>query len=340
MSALCCNSRKDAYFSSVMRSVFCFKLPLFAVLSSCFLLVFTVSKAQSSSYVVVDFHSGFVLNSFAAEQRQPIASLTKVATACVVLDWAERTGYDLASQIVVPAGATLTGGANPLQLRPGDRISLRDALYAALMASDNVAALTLANAVGADIRNQRGLDDEPIVTFVREMNALAISLGMENTWFCDPHGLGDPNSNQSVSTASDLARLTISALGRASLRFYVSQHDREITIFRPQGRQSMLLRNTNQLLGQDGVDGVKTGMTSLSGPCLIASAPRDALRYQDAQGQEVIMPRRLVVVVLNSPNRFGEAHGLLQQGWSQFDYWVAQGRPITDATQMLSVPAN
>ncbi len=74
------------------------------------------------------------------------------------------------------------------------------------------------------------------------------------------------------STAADMARLTRYAMYKAGFRFYVSQKERQISLNRGGKTQSYMLRNTNELLGTNGVDGVKTGRTARAGDCLILSA--------------------------------------------------------------------
>ncbi len=76
------------------------------------------------SYMVVDFYSKKILSSHQATTRRQVASLTKIATAMVTLDWAERTGSSLYQQATVPASIAQIGGANPMGMQPGDQISL------------------------------------------------------------------------------------------------------------------------------------------------------------------------------------------------------------------------
>ncbi len=73
-------------------------------------------------------------------------------------------------------------------LRPGDRIPLRNALYSALLGSDNVSAQTLAHHVGFAMLRQRGREGDPVKAFVAEMNVLARGLGMRRTKFANAHG--------------------------------------------------------------------------------------------------------------------------------------------------------
>jgi len=89
----------------------------------------SVKLSQAESYLVMEAHSARVFLASNPEAKRPVASLTKIATAKVVLDWAKASGSNLAAQAVVPNTALSLGGANPMGLRPGDRITLRDAIY-------------------------------------------------------------------------------------------------------------------------------------------------------------------------------------------------------------------
>ena len=112
----------------------------------------------------------------------------------------------------------------------------------------------------------------PVDYFVLQMNALAKHLGMERTRFLNPSGID--GKEKPFSTAADIARLTRYAMNNAGFRFYVSQKEREIEFGRGSGRLRYLLRNTNELLGRDNIDGVKTGRTQLAGDCLVVTAAR------------------------------------------------------------------
>src|SRR5439155_13083466 len=109
-----------------------------------------------------------------------------------------------------------------------------------------------------------------------QMNALAKQLKMERTRFVNPHGIDENVRPIPYSTAEDMARLTRYVMNKASFRFYVSQKERQIS-FNHGGRAAhYMLRNTNELLGRDGIDGVKTGSTAKAGDCLILSSNRQS----------------------------------------------------------------
>lgn len=287
------------------------------------------APAQSTvaAYAVIEGNTGHVLDARDQSRKLQIGSLTKIATAMVVLDWVASTKADLGQFATVPASAALLPGTNPVGFVPGDRASLRDLLYAALMQSDNVAAVTLADHVGRALPHEAGLTPE--YAFVAQMNALARHLKMEHTLFLNPHGLDSVESKLPYSTAWDLARLASYAMARPGFRFYVSQKQRQIGIQHVDATQSQyLLQNTNELLGVNGIDGVKTGRTQRAGDCLIISAARQPESVKNADETYTVTPRRIVVVVLGAANRFNLSAGLLERGWQLYDKWAAAGRPM------------
>lgn len=291
-----------------------------------FLSVWSAPRAAGSSWIIVDDNTGHVLAASGQNEKRQIASLTKIAAAMVVIDWAEATGASLAEVVTVPPGAASVGGVNPCGLQPGDRVSLRDLLYSAMMSSDNHAAYTLAWNVGSRLSNDQGLS--PVDNFTAQMNALARKLGMRRTLFLNPHGL-DGMSPSPHSTAADLARLTRYAYSHGSFNFYVSQPTREISITGADGTaRGFLLRNTNELLGRDGIEGVKTGRTRMAGDCIVLAADRPP-EAVERDGQKIAVPRRIIVVLLGSAERFGEGLALIQRGWSLHENWSAQGRPVS-----------
>lgn len=152
-----------------------------------------------------------------------------------------------------------------------------------------------------------------------QMNALARRLSMNQTLFLNPHGLDTTERKPPYSTAVDTALLTRYAVSKPSFRFYVSQKERRITFTRGDGSQSQyLLKNTNELLGIDAIDGVKTGKTRKAGECLILSAARPPDSKKEGNTY-TITPRRLIVVLLGSTDRFNTAAELLKRGWKIYD---------------------
>lgn len=296
-----------------------FKLAALAIVAAG---IFPLRAAES--YIIVDAQTGHVLASKNRDEKLPVASLTKVATAVVALDWARVRNADLSSLATISPGAMQAGGINPCGLQAGDQLSIRDLIYCALLASDNIAATALAEHVGASLPNESGLD--PAGNFVAHMNALARSLGMTRTRFLNPSGF-DSNTEGATpfSTAEDMARLTRYAYDVPGFPFYVAQADRQVHVFRGGIDQPLDLRNTNELLNTDGIDGVKTGRTRRAGDCLILSADRPPESRRE--GETVfVTPRRIITVLLRSPDRFGEGAALMRQGWGLYEDWAAKGR--------------
>jgi serine-type D-Ala-D-Ala carboxypeptidase (penicillin-binding protein 5/6) len=303
---------------------------LTALLSLAFL--FSAGRALAAArtaYVIIDGQTGFVLEQVDARAKRQIGSLTKVAAAMVVLDWSEKRGGDLNQLATIPPEAFVGTGENLIGFQPGDRITLRDLLYAALVQSDNVAAYTLANQVGIALQPvvPAAGNGTPVAIFVGQMNFLAKSLRMERTRFVNPHGIDTGERTMPFSTAADLARLTRYAMNKPAFRFYVSQKERQISFSRGTQKKAYMLRNTNELLGTNGVDGVKTGKTARAGDCLILSAHREAEIQKDGARTKVT-PRNLIIVMLGSANRFTEGGQLLARGWQLYDQWAGGGRLI------------
>ena len=286
-------------------------------------------QAAARAYVIVDAETGFVLDQVDARDKRQIGSLTKVATAMVVIDWSEKRAGDLNQLATIPPEAFVGTGENLIGFQPGDRITLRDLLYAALVQSDNVAAYTLAAHVGTALQSivPPSGNGSPIATFVGQMNVLAKSLRMDRTRFLNPHGIDNIERSVPFSTASDLARLTRYAVNKAAFRFYVSQKERQISFNRGAQKKGYMLRNTNELLGTNGVDGVKTGRTARAGDCLILSAHHESQILKEG-ARTVVLPRHLIVVMLGSANRFAEGAQLLDRGWQLHDQWMAGGRMV------------
>ena len=178
--------------------------------------------------------------------QRPIASITKVMTALVLLDRAP----DLDLDVVVSRRDVRR--ASTTYLRRGERVTLDTLLHLALIASDNVAARILARASGWGTRR-----------FVQEMNAKAAALGLEGTSFVEPSGLDERN----VSTPYDVARL----LAAASEVPPISRIMRKWTHSVRTDRRSVNIRNTNRLLqSRHAIQGGKTGYISEAGFCLTA----------------------------------------------------------------------
>jgi D-alanyl-D-alanine carboxypeptidase (penicillin-binding protein 5/6) len=305
-------------------------------------LILALSPAihAQEAHMVVEAYSGKVLSAENSTVKRPVASLTKLATAIVAVDWATATGTEIATEVIsvpeIVAGLNMT---SPLKLSPGDTLTLRDALNAALLSSDNIAALTIAHHVGTKLLAHRGKNGDPVVTFVAEMNKLCKAIYANNTLFVNTHGL-ENSPKPGYSTAADMARLSIHAIRRNAITFIVRQKSRQVSVNGSAGKRSYTLTNSNELIGDEGVIGIKTGTTNAAGPCLATCMDRDPLIRTKPDGSKGVTPRRLIVVVLNSPDRFTRSRQLLKSGWAFYDSWLAAGAPVKDPKrEILSTPA-
>jgi serine-type D-Ala-D-Ala carboxypeptidase (penicillin-binding protein 5/6) len=283
-------------------------------------------RYDASAWVIADSTTGVVLDSSNASRRLQVGSITKIATAMVLLDWVAAKNGSLSELATVPDTIAPLASPNSIGLQTGDRIALRDALYAAMMQSDNQAAETIAVHVGRRLGGGES-DHEAANFFVAQMNALARKLGMRSTRFLNAHGLDDLEKTTPYSTAGDIALLANYAVGHSGFTFYTSQKDRKVTWTASTGElASAQIKNTNELLGGI-IDGMKTGTTRKAGPCLVATAAKPPESRQEGE-QTLITPRRITVVVLGSPTRFDTTRNLLNHGWGLLDEWAAAGRPL------------
>jgi len=288
---------------------------------------------------VMEANSARVLLASNSEKKRPMAGLAKIAAAKVALDWAKLSKTSLTTKIVIPDSALSFGGANPMRLQPGDHISMRDAIYSAMLGSDDMAMHALAVHIGQELLIRRQSQGEPQKVFVAEMNILAKSLGMTRTRFVTPYGLNLPRK-KGYTTAADMARLCVYALRDSAFMFYVKQDSRRISVTGMQGAQrSYRVFNTNRLLGQMQINGIKTGQSASAGQCIAINSHRSPIVTKLGDGRSLVRRRDLVVVILGSVDRFREATTLVNQGWAAFEQWGGAGYPVSEKKrEYLIVP--
>lgn len=223
---------------------------------------------------------GAVLWAGSAERRLPPASLAKLMTALLAL---ERGNLD---ETVTVGKGVLQATGTRIGLKPGERLSARELLAAAVVRSANDACRALAEHLGGSLK-----------VFIQVMNQRAAWLGMKDTHFVDPCG---HDRDGQYSSAADLAILAEQ----------VMRHDEYLRLartpkisFKTLDGRAFTLRNTNALLGRyPGAIGLKTGHTPGAGNCLVALAERDGVR--------------VLAVLLNAPNRWWNAVGLLDRAFA------------------------
>jgi len=230
----------------------------------------------ASAYLVK--RDGVVLWAGQENARLAPASLTKLMTALIAL---ERGKLD--EPVTVGRGVLQATGTR-IGLKPGEKLSARDLLAATVVRSANDACRALADHLHGK-------------NFVRVMNDRAAALGLANTRFADPCG---HDRQGQYTSAADLVVLAEQVMRHDE---YLRLARLERITFKTLDGRAFTLRNTNALLGRyPGAIGLKTGHTEGAGNCLVALAERDGVR--------------VLAVLLNAPNRWWNAVGLLDRAFA------------------------
>lgn len=215
---------------------------------------------KSSVALVMDQRSAEVLFAKNADVALPIASLTKLMTALIVVE----AGQNLDEVLTITADDIDRLKNTSSRLRVGARMTRREMLHLALMSSENRAASALG-------RNYPG----GLPAFVAAMNARARSLGMRDTHYVDPTGL----SSQNKASAHDLAKLALAVYRQPLIREYSTHSSHQVEV----GGHRLQYRNSNRLVDNPEweIGLQKTGYISEAGRCLIMQAR--------IEGQPVVM---------------------------------------------------
>ena len=220
---------------------------------------------QARAAAIAVASTGRVLWSRNLNTEVPMASITKVMTALVVI----RAGR-LDRRITVPSaviGYVDEYDASSAGLWPGDTLTAAQLLEALLLPSGADAAYTLAEAYGPGLS-----------TFIAKMNATAKRLGMTRTHFSNFDGLPYPTGYSTYSTPANLLKLGRVAMASAVFRSIVDR--RSYRVASGSGHHAYLWLNLNPLLGvYRGAIGIKTGYTPAAGHCLLFEATRDGRSF-------------------------------------------------------------
>lgn len=215
------------------------------------------------------------------DRRIPIASITKIMTALVVLE-------NCRTDEIVTIGKTAENETpTKLGLKAGERMKVLDLLKAALIYSASDACVALADHVAGNEKR-----------FVEVMNRRARELGLLNTHF--QNTVGHDNEDH-YSTANDIARLSKKALANTIFAGIVSTASDKISTI--DGKHTFRIKNKNVMFGRvEGVKGVKTGYTPEAGKCLVALAGRNRTE--------------VLLVLLNSPKRWQTADEMMKKAFA------------------------
>ena len=224
---------------------------------------------RSAAALVVDEASSEVLYARRATQPVPVASITKLMSALVVLE----SGQSRTEKLAITRDDIKRTRGSQSRLPVGARLSRGDLLHLSLMSSENRAAQALGRSYPGGL-----------AAAIVAMNAKARALGMTQTRFVDPTGL----SSRNVSSPADLAKLVIATSRNPHIREYSTDEVHTVRI----GRQAVEYRNTNLLVKNAGwaISVQKTGYISEAGKCLVMRTSIDG--------------RNVVIVLLNSQGKY------------------------------------
>lgn len=249
------------------------------------------------SALLAEPESGQVLFEMNADERRPVASVTKIMTILLALEAVEEGRIALDDPVAISEYAAGMGGSQVL-LDPGERQTVDVLLKSTIVGSANDAAVALAEHIAGSA-----------ALFVDRMNERAEQLGMKDTRFVNATGL--PAEGQ-YTTARDVARMSMELIRHETYFRYSGVWLDEV--IHNSGRATTLT-NTNRLIRlYDGCDGIKTGSTKEAGYCMAATAVRGGMR--------------LIAVVLGAPSgseRFEAARQMMDFGFAGYRrYPVAQ----------------
>jgi serine-type D-Ala-D-Ala carboxypeptidase (penicillin-binding protein 5/6) len=264
----------------------------------------------ATAWAVADGRTGEIVAGHEAESPRKNASITKAMCALVVIRLSEEDPAVLDEMITFSELAANTSGSSA-RMEEGERVKVRDALYGLMLPSGN----DMGNAIAEHFHDRLDPPGDPDsvpesratrANFVAEMNRVAAEIGMTNTIYRIPFGDGG-TADDHTTTAADLMLLARAAFGHPLFRQVVGTQEHTAAVTTPDGgMREATWRNTNQLLGRKGFDGIKTGTTRTAGSCLLSTAFR---------GED-----RLLMVVLGSSypsRRYIDSEALYAWAWDQ-----------------------
>jgi len=247
----------------------------------------SLPQVHGEAAYLIDVQSGQTLFTKNPDEQLAPASTTKIMTGLLALERGNLNDTVTVSSTML--NNKLVYGTQ-IYLEPGEKMPLKDLLYAMFLNSANDAAVAIGEYIGGDVSH-----------FAEMMNQRALEIGATQTHFINPSGLTQTGH---VTTAHDLALIARVAYQNPLFAQYVRTKSQAISRSKPDLPELMV--NENKLLWRDpGVDGIKTGYTAAAQNCLVASVTKDG--------------RQLIGVILKSPG--GEIYPDMQ---NMFDYGFTQ----------------
>lgn len=247
--------------------------------------IFAISASKA---IVMDLNSGRVLYDLNKDEPQLIASITKIMTCLITINYSDL------DKIVVVDEEILKAYGSSVYLEVGEEIKLIDLLYGLMLRSGNDAAIAIAKTVAGSVD-----------AFVYLMNEYAKTIGMNNTNFVNPNGL-DSNGVGNTSTAYDMALLTKVAMQNETFKKIFGTQSYTAT----SNLKTYNWEGKNKLFSMyEYTTGGKTGYTDAARRTLVTTASRDN--------------KNLVVVTLNDGNDFNDHKSLYETYFAKYDSVLA-----------------
>ena len=270
-----------------MKKLIC---AVMAIVTAVFLTYSTDVKAgqigtSAQCAILMDADSGEILYEKNADKKCAVASITKIMTAVIALEYAAEN--DKAVRFTPEMAAE----GSSMYLKNGEILKLSEIVKGMMAVSGNDAANAAAFTVAGSIEGFSAL-----------MNEKAKQLGMKNTNFVTPSGLDDENH---YSTARDMALLCCYAMKNDDFKKIVSQKSIDVSYIFPEGKTQTCVNHNKLLSTYKGCIGIKTGFTKKAGRTLTSCAERDGVR--------------LIAVTLDDGNDWNDHKELFNYGFSLYE---------------------
>ncbi|MBA3679137.1 D-alanyl-D-alanine carboxypeptidase [Candidatus Saccharibacteria bacterium] len=239
--------------------------------------------SSAKAAIIYDVGSGKTLYEKSPTESIPIASLTKLMTALVIMQ-----NHSPNEIVTIPKGLPVLGSADQkIGVVEGEKFKLSELMQALLVYSAN------------DVANSLAVwDSGSIDGFTNKMNGYAKQWGLENSHYTNPTGLDETNHQ---SSTKDLLSLSTILLHNATFRKIVNTQK---TTIHSEAQKPYTLTTTNHDLTVPYIYGIKTGLTDNAGQCLILLAQKGN--------------HEIITVVLNSPDRFQESKNMVDYAFSNY----------------------
>lgn len=273
------------------------------------------SSIQSEAVILIESSTGKVIYSKNGEERNYPASTTKILAAIIAI---ENCSLDEMATVSEYAVTSIPSGYTNANIQVGESLSIRDLLYALMLASANEAAVIIGEHISGSYEE-----------FVNLMNEKAIEIGCTNSHFMNGNGIHDDNH---YTTAHDLAKIAQYCMKNETFRQIVATTSYTLPATKLYPYNDRTFKNTNSLIIVNNNDvennyyypyaiGIKTGFTTPAGNCLVAAANNNGLEF--------------ISVVLGSPDkntRYVDAINMFNFAFNNYSFMKLQAKSNSIAT--------